>query len=312
MTLTQPVDTPAQANLRWPNFFVVGAQRAGTTSLYTYLNGHPDIFMPEIKEPHYFARVEHGHEVILRSLLSKVINTEEEYLELFKGAGSRPLLGEASPFYLYDPEAPARIKEKSPDARIIALLRDPIERAHSSYLVARLEGRETKSFYESVREDYARAHKALGVSYLYIELGLYSEQVQRYLDTFGPDRVRFYLYDDLAADAGRIVRDACDFLGVDFRDGDFFDATKKHGGYKVPRNRFVNFVMGDPRLRSLALTVTPRPILTFLRDNYLFIEPPKPEVTSEAREFLQELFREDVRRLEAIINRDLSHWMKVR
>lgn len=310
MTAVRPV-RKLDSTLRWPDFFIVGAQRAGTTSLYTYLNGHPDIFMPEIKEPHFFARVEQGREILLRSLLSKVVTSEREYLELFKKAEPGLVLGEASPFYLYDPDAPQRIKEKAPDARIIALLRDPIERAHSSYLVARLEGHESYPFDEAVRKDHARPRKGLGVSHLYVELGLYYEQVSRYLETFGPERVRVYLYDDIASNARHVVQDVCEFLGVPFSDGGFFDPTQKHGGYKVPRNALVNVVMSHSRLRSLALALTPRPILTFLRDRYLFVEPPKPSITPEARQFLLSIFREDVQRLETLIGRDLSSWLEI-
>lgn len=312
MTAAQPVTERKGSALRWPDFFIVGAQRAGTTSLYTYLSGHPEIYMPEIKEPHFFAHVEHGREVILRSLLSKVVGSEEEYLDLFEGAPPGSVTGEASPFYLYDRDAPYRIKEKAPDARIIALLRDPVERAHSSYLVARLEGRESLSFSEAIAKDYALPRKGLGVSHLYVELGLYWEQVKRYLDVFGPDRVRVYLYDDLAADASGVVEEVCDFLGVRFGDGSFFDPAQKHGGYKVPRNGMVKFIMGSPRLRSLALAVTPRPLLTFLRDRYLFVAPPKPSITAQARRFLQSTFAEDVERLQALIGRDLSAWLKER
>jgi Sulfotransferase family len=113
-----------------PDFFVVGAAKSGTTSLYHYLDQHPDVYMPRNKEPHYFSRVPP-----FPGRGSHPVTSEEEYLDLFKLWNKESVAGEASPSYLWDEKAPYRIKETVPQAKIIAILRHPVERAYSHYLM---------------------------------------------------------------------------------------------------------------------------------------------------------------------------------
>jgi hypothetical protein len=294
---------------RWPDFFIAGAQRAGTTSLYEYLNAHPDVFMPEVKEPHFFCEVAPGGEALLRSVRSRVISNEQDYLALFDGAAAGQIAGEATPFYMYDADAPGRIKARVSDAKIIALLRDPIERAHSNYMIHTVEGWETRTFPRAVREDYASERKGLGVSHLYVEIGLYAEQVERYFETFGRESVRVYLYDDLIADPARVVEDACAFLELPFLDGAFCDFEKKHGAYQVPRNAAVKWLMGNVLARNLAISLLPQRLLAYLRDHVLFSRPPRPAIEPEARALLHDIFSEDVARLARLIDRNLDDWL---
>ena len=136
----------------WPNLFIVGAAKAGTTSLAYYLSQHADVFMSKMKEPHYFSAVrpegKFAHAV-------PVVSDEASYLRLFQGADGVHYRGEASTSYLWSEAAAARIAERSPDARIIAVLREPIERLHSHYLNELREGIETRPIERAVREDFA-------------------------------------------------------------------------------------------------------------------------------------------------------------
>ena len=106
---------------RWPNLFVVGAPRAGTTSLYHYLRQHPEIYMSPLKEPHFFSHSNPQSDTVVKH--------QDAYLRLFDAARGEKLRGEASPAYLADPDAPARIKDASPEAKIVAVLREPVSRA---------------------------------------------------------------------------------------------------------------------------------------------------------------------------------------
>ncbi len=169
---------------RWPNFFIVGAPRAATSSLYVHLRGHPDIFMPAVKEPHFFAQVESGGEAETPRVRTYAqFRREEDYLRLFEAAGPERAVGEASTGYLYDDQAPRRIHERVPEAKIIISLRDPIERAYSQYSKNLVEI-ERGPFFEALIEDSARPRKVIGGARLYSEFGLYYEGVRRYLDTF--------------------------------------------------------------------------------------------------------------------------------
>src|SRR5262245_16436607 len=115
-----------------PNFFIVGAAKAGTTSLHAYLSAHPQVFMPALKEPHYFADFELSPEF---DNFMPVIRDQPAYQDLFRGSQGSTAVGEASPSYLCDPAAAARIKAAIPDAKIVISLRNPVDRAYSHYLM---------------------------------------------------------------------------------------------------------------------------------------------------------------------------------
>src|SRR5579871_3433321 len=121
-------DSGESSLYNWPNFFLVGAQKAGTSSVYAYLKQHPDIFLPAIKEPHFFSQVvpiSHYEPIFLPSVLN-----EADYLRLYRDACGFSAIGDASVSYLWDPEAPQRIHARMPQARILIVLRDPVERAY--------------------------------------------------------------------------------------------------------------------------------------------------------------------------------------
>src|SRR5215469_4673603 len=140
----------------WPSFFIIGAANSGTTSLYGWLKQHPEIFMPALKEPHYFSQIRPSYE---QRYLRTYVTDSRAYLKLFcRGACSRAI-GEASPSYLFDREAPLRIRSVVPHAKIIVLLRDPLERAQSHYLMDVREGVQERTFDEAVKDDWNRKRK---------------------------------------------------------------------------------------------------------------------------------------------------------
>src|SRR5215469_13417957 len=150
----------------WPSFFIVGAANSGTTSLYGYLKQHPDVFMPALKEPHYFAQVTPSHK---QRHLRTIIRNQAAYLRLFHRADGCKAIGEASPSYLWDANAPYRIARAIPDAKIIILLRDPVERAYSHYLMDVREGLQDLAFAAALKKDWAQQNKGWSVSQLYVE-----------------------------------------------------------------------------------------------------------------------------------------------
>ena len=130
-----------------PNLFVVGAVKAGTTSLWTHLDAHPDVFMSRPKEPHFFSRA--------RMPADQLVKDPVEYAGLFARGAALRYRGDASPSYLWDPDSPARIKEAVPDARIIISLRDPVDRAYANYLGHIREGLDPRTFRDAVRAELA-------------------------------------------------------------------------------------------------------------------------------------------------------------
>lgn len=298
----------------WPNLFIVGAPRTGTTSLYNYLGGHPDIYMPPFKEPHFFARVELGGSAttpFFKSLMA--FRNEQDYLQLFDRAGTKPVVGEASAHYLFDQLAPLRIHEKVPDAKIIMCLRDPVQRAYSHHSLATQVGIERKPFYEALVEDYARPTKVVGQARLYVESGLYYEQVKRYLGVFGFDRVHIYLYEDFASDTVGVVRDVCEFLELPFYDGRFFDPRKTYNTSGPPRYAIIRMLWASQSLRSLYRILIERRARRFLKEarRTLFhsSKAPKPAMDQRARDFLHTLYAGDIVKLQDLIGRDLGAWL---
>jgi hypothetical protein len=295
-----------------PNFFVVGAARSGTTSLYRYLSQHPEVYMSPNKEPHWFSRVQPapGQD-------SRPVTSEEEYLELFKAWNGEPAVGEASPSYLWDEKAPYRIKEAVPDAKIIAILRDPVERAYSHYLMRVREGKEDLPFMTALEQDYYQRDKAWSVSRLYVDLGFYTDQVQRFLEVFGEGQVKICLYaKDLIEKPRALLESVMEFIEVDPQYAASLSTDAWFNRYSVPRSRLALMVSRSRILRSRrfgalkARLIPDRRLRARIREALLYKGGSKPAMDVEARRFLIDLYWEDVRRLEGLIGRDLSHWLQ--
>lgn len=296
---------------RWPDFFIVGAARCGTTSLYYHLKGHPNIFMPSVKEPTFFNDLAYGTDSARRRAFPPdAVREEEDYLKLFKGAQVTQIMGEASAGYLPDANAPWRIKQRNPEARIIAVLRDPVDRAYSHYLLNRRDGREWNPFfYEALEEDYEHMVGFPDAGSFYIWPGLYYQHVQRYFEAFGKEQVRVYLYDDLCQDISVIVTDLCFFLGLPTYDSSFFDPNARYHSFGTPRNPLFEWVSRNSFIRGIATSMMPMHLLLPIRDRLFNHEGPKPPLEPEAREFLRSIYRDDIIKLQGLIERDLSGWL---
>lgn len=286
----------------WPNFFIVGAAKAGTTSLYAYLSQHPAIFFPAIKEPHFFTQVQPSAE---RRFFIEAINKRNAYLRLFSSARGYGVIGDASPSYLWHPKVPLRIREAVPDAKIAMILRDPVDRAYSHYLMDFREGVQHRPFYEALLEDMHSRDKGWGLSYLYFELGLYADQVGRYLAIFPPERVQILLFDEFTHDTRNALQEIATFLEVDpapFRD---LDISIAHNAYAAPRNRLMRRLAGSRLSRILGRTVVPHKLGAFIFQRMFLKEAVKPPIDPRARDLLRSLYEEDLDRLETIVGRRL-------
>jgi hypothetical protein len=197
-----------------PNFFIIGAQKAGTTSLYYYLKQHPQVYMSPRKEPHFFKGMHSEYRKRGRSL--PPVTDLGDYQALFEGVTDEKAIGEASASYLYSPKAPALIKRSIPDAKLIAVLRNPADRAYSNYLYCVKMGREPlASFAEALQAEEKRIRENWGPLWHYRQKGFYYSQVKRYFDVFGQDQVKVYLYDDLRGKPSSMLGDIFRFLDVD-------------------------------------------------------------------------------------------------
>lgn len=271
-----------------PNFFIAGAPKSGSTSLYHYLAQHPEIYMSPIKEPNYFAseiRMERFSErlrpraekdaQLLRAYLDGpmltyrfggLVTEWNDYLKLFLEAGERKAIGEASVSYLWSQSAAANIRRTIPDARIILVLRNPVEMIFSMYLHTVRSGAARGTFHETIETALQRQSDEIDVLHPFLDFGFYAEQVKRYLDSFPERQVRIFWYEDYHSDPAGMLEDVFSFLGAntDFRP----DMSKR------------------------------------------YLEGARPDVVLEAadRAFLADFYRDDIAKLAELLRRDLSSW----
>src|SRR5687768_16600815 len=191
-----------------PNFLIIGAMKSGTTALYYYLEQHPEIYMSPVKEPNFFSAQEQEN-------AADTVTDIGTYQQLFGGAAGKKAIGEASHSYLYDPGAAAEIRRYVPEARLIAIFRNPIDRAYSHFLHMVRSGAEPlDDFAQALQEEEVGIHKERTFQD-YIGRGLYYNQLRRYFGTFPREQVRVYLYEDLSGAPISAVQDAFRFLKVD-------------------------------------------------------------------------------------------------
>lgn len=288
-----------------PNFFIVGAQKAGTTSLYHYLNQHPQVYMSPRKEPHFFEGMD--SEFRRPGRRSTPVNDLAEYQALFEGASVERAIGEASASYLYSPRAPGLIKSSVPEAKIIAILRNPADRAYSNFLHCVQVGREPLgSFVEALQAEETRMRDKWGPLWYYKQKGFYYAQVKRYFDALGRDQVGVWLYENLRNDTLGVLGEIFRFLGIDER---FVpDASVEHNPSGIPRvGRLYTGVRAlTARNPVLVERVLPAKLRGYVK-NRIFVKP--PPFPPELREGLISAYKEDILKLQDLIGRDLSVWL---
>jgi hypothetical protein len=212
MTSSPETAAPALAGARrMPDFFIVGHHKSGTTALYEMLRSHPQIYMPDLKEPLFFARELHPD----LQPGDPQPDTLDEYLELFAAAQPGQRMGEASPSYLRSESAAARIAELAPDARIIAILREPASFLRSMHLELLKDHMESEKDFAKAIERERREQDSKPVLWYSPERVRYAEQLRRYHDAFGADQVLVLIYDDFRADNEGTLRRVLRFLEVD-------------------------------------------------------------------------------------------------
>ena len=306
-----------------PNFFLVGASKAGTTSLYRYLAQHPQIYMSPMKEPHFLAdevRPENfapetrpkiaqwqaDFEAYVRGPMtarfpSGPVARWEDYLRLFAGAGNRPAIGEASPCYLWSPTAPRNIAARFPDARIVMVLRDPAERAFAQHLHTLSVVKAAMSFREHMDAALGSTAKQIGELYPFLEFGFYGEQLRRYLDVFPRDRVLVLYYEDYQRNPLELLGNIFRFLGVE--KGFAPDVRERHMESRVPRSFLLNRLLRKPAGRLLSSGLRRALRGTAFRPRATMALAP------EDRARLVELYRDSIVQLQEMVNRDLSAWL---
>jgi hypothetical protein len=293
-------------SIRLPNAVVVGAPRSGTTSLFFYLKQHPDIFLPVRKELHYFSYdllKENANGPGDQGALASLCATREEYETHYASVGAAKVIGEVSPSYLYFSEASERIHSELSEVKIIALLRNPVDKAFSQYMHLVRENRETLSFYEALMAETHRWKLGWSDIWRYAESSLYSERIKKYISVFGANNTKIILFDDLASAPDTVMSDLFEFLEVDtsFRP----DTSKVYLRSGRPRSKLAAEFFAKPNpLKTVARKLIPERIRVPIRLALLDANiGDKGEIDDTSKAYLQSYFYDDIVELEKVVGR---------
>lgn len=312
-----------------PDFFVVGAAKSGTTSLYHFLDKHPEVYMSPIKEPNHFCtdikpeffsnefkKHEKRKNLDLKEYLSGpmlqkhwgyYVTKREDYVKLYKNRKKEKAAGEVSNSYLYSSEAAGNIRNEIPHAKIIMMLRNPAERAYSHFLANQRDGKTFLPFRNELHLDQEKTPKGWGQSYLYLEMGFYFNQVKRYLDLFPTGQVKIYLYDDFLKDPVSIMKDLFRFIGVN--ENVALNYQEKYNEAREPLNSRLLFILSHTGIKNKIFSAVPSPLKKRIKALFYSNSKVMP-MKKEDREYLNLLFHDDILQLESLIQCDLKRWLK--
>jgi Sulfotransferase family len=318
---------------RLPNFFIIGAAKSGSTSLHEYLAQHPQIYMSFPKELNFFSFVDSipsfsgppcdsGNPTFLdrlrREKYELSITTWQNYRKVFARVRSEKAIGESSVSYLYFPRAGEKIHQVLPDARLIAILRDPVERAFSKYRqLRRTDAEPLISFEQALAAEAGRMQQNWSPAWFYIDRGFYHRQLKRYYELFDRRQIHVVLYDEFTKNPAKVLQSIFVLLEVDtdFR----ANLNQKHNAFeedRVPASMALyDFVARPNWFSTTARAVLPSKLLAHLRPRIKRALTRKagklevPPLKDQTRQSLRRVFREDILLLQDLIRKDLSDWL---
>jgi len=305
-------------HMTMPNFLIIGAAKCGTDALCAYLAQHPRVYMTANKEPNFFI-AEGRHEIPYRGpgdrdVLQRFdgwVTTLDGYQALFGGVTDEQAIGEASTWYIYDERAPRQIRRHVPDAKLIAVLRNPIDRAYSAFTMMMRDGRETTtSFARALAAEDDRVGAGWELLWHYRRMGFYHAQLRRYFETFDAEQIRVVLYEDFNSRPREVVRDLFGFLGVD--EGFEVDVSGRLNASMIPRHpRYHKLVRGQNSLKTALKSLLPSSVRRRVKASLPSSELTRPvPLSPEVRGALADVFRADVLQLERLLGRGLAHWLR--
>lgn len=292
-----------------PNFLVIGAPKAGTTSLFYYLDQHPEVYMCPMKEVGFFWAYGGyqpkgpGNE----RLRHRVITELPRYEALFQGVKNEKAIGEASVRYLASPNSPALIRQFIPGAKLIVSLRQPAERAFSAFVHNLTDGVEPCTDFaealaqekQGLREGWTQAR--------YYQNGCYATSLKRYLEYFDREQLHISLFEDLRDDTLGLMAGIYAFLGVST--GFIPDTTHRYNVSGLIRNPLLRILWA--RMSKLRAAVRPffSPRARYQVAEWVMQDTVKPKFSPELRAELNEYYRDEIEQLQDLLQRDLSHWL---
>ncbi len=294
-----------------PNFLIVGAAKSGTTALYRYLEEHPGIYMSPVKEPRFitsnflnFPFQGVGDEKVE----AKIIKDWDSYYRLFSNAKEENCIGEASTdtLYYYKNSIPF-IKKYFGDVKIIIVLRNPVERAFSAFTHMLRDGREHLSFEQALQQEEIRKRENWEFIWYYKDAGFYYNQVKAFLDNFS--NVKVCLFDDLKKNPVKFVQDIYRFLKVDHS---FVPTTigMRFNMSGIPKSIILQRFFTHPNFfKDTVRVLIPKKLRLKIRTTLLKKNLKKPEIKPETKEYLKRLYKDDILKLQELLNVNLASWL---
>lgn len=287
-----------------PDFFIIGSPKAGTTALYAYLAGHPQVCMSIDKEPNYFS----NDQIQAQALYYKKKNpaTLDQYLQLFQPKPGNSISGECSVSYLFYPGVAEKIYQFNPKAKIIISLRDPVQRAFSHYLMDYSLQLVHEPFDKIVFE--GEKNDALKLYYQqYIRLSHYPEQIKRYLNVFPKDQILIFIHDDLVNRPEEELKRLSAFLEIDYKISN--GKLEQKNVTTAAKSPFIKWLYKQEVVRKGFALLLNEKIRGNLKSIF-FSKKHLPSLSAQAKEYLSALYKPEIPELESITGKSLRHWCK--
>jgi hypothetical protein len=314
-----------------PDFFVIGVVKGGSTSLYHYLDQHPEVYLPPIKETNHFAKADIHPENFLPEYALDVkldldayirqgmpeqvhiahVDSDEHYFALYSKAQAEKALGDVSNSYMVCPSSAQTIHEFDPSAKLIVILRNPISRAWSQYLMNLREAKTLeKDFITELVRDAAQDPAGWGVNHQYLELGNYGKQLERYLALFPKDQLKVVFYEAYRDHPSEVLADICRFLNID--DRFTFDFSSKKNTASLPRSAALNKVLVKSGVIKTLKGLVPKSLRSSFA-KVLYSDKDLPSISDEEKAYLTSYYKEEVQQLSKLLNIEASdYWPEFR
>ena len=292
------------------DFFLIGAARCGTTTLYNYLNNCDDIFLPSVKEPNFFSDVDSPKKEDYKLPVSgekhhaKIINDVNVYNMLYADALQTQLKGDTSPSYVWDTNVAKKLFTHNPEAKIIISLRHPIDRAYSHYIMNHYTGVDNENTFEEALK--APINSIWGSCNQYLEMGLYYNQVKAYFDVFPKEQIKILIYEDWINNLELEIKGLFEFLGLAAVDSIFDKTVESNKIQLVKKKALLNFLRQNKIKALIKNLISQKRVNTlkayFFNDNSKEIEKIKPDLRQE----LILKFKEDIKNLSRLTEINFS------
>ncbi len=301
-------------NRQLPSFLIIGAAKSGTTALSRYLEQHPQVFLTEPKEPHFFAlegpRPQFqgpGDDQWMNRL---AVTNLEEYKRLYENSDGKVARGEGSVSTMYYPESIARIKKYVEDPRLIAILRHPAERAWSAFsFMHSLSLEPCQDFRKSLDLESDRIAAHWHHIWHYQRQGMYFEQLKPFYEAFAPNQIKVFLYEDFRDSPRKVLFDCFNFIGVEPAFQPLEEPSTLVSG--IPKSRMLQrLVTHSQRIRKVLKNIVPPKTRRLINQKFDSLNLRKEKINTEVYNELSARFREDIIQLQSLIQRDLSNWLK--